>query len=118
MIKIEGRGHTPHPKKNTASEDTKIVVWGGDCSGDVANTLESNIVVSEFELQSHYYVHPWKRYELPYLPSAPSARMAFALNNPWQLICHRSKKSKPNQNLEQQNGSTLLRHNKAKINWN
>ena len=40
----------------------------------VANAIDFNIVVSEFEVQSGYYVHlrayaPWKRYEPPYLPA-------------------------------------------------
>ena len=58
-------------------------------------------VVSEFELQSRYYVHfqkfPWDKYEPPYLPSYGLSivlllycprRMDLALNNPRRLICH------------------------------
>ena len=42
--------------------------------GIVANVLDCDSVVSEFQLQSGYHVHfctkiPQERYELPYLPS-------------------------------------------------
>ena len=36
---------------------------------DVANVLDRCLEVSELELQSCYYVHFWKKYELSYLPS-------------------------------------------------
>ena len=29
------------------------------CGGVVANMLDSNVVVNDFELQSRYYVHFW-----------------------------------------------------------
>ena len=40
----------------------------------MANVLDCNTVVSEFELQSHYDVYfrinaPWERYETPYITS-------------------------------------------------
>ena len=35
----------------------------------MANVLSCDIVESEFELESRYYVHFAERYELPYLPS-------------------------------------------------
>ena len=65
----------------------------------VANVMECDIVVNEFELQEfyRYYFHfqtntIWERYELPYLSSnglnRSFIRMASALNNPWKLICH------------------------------
>ena len=39
----------------------------GNLCGIVANVLNCNIVVSEFEFQPHYYVHirtnaPWEKY--------------------------------------------------------
>ena len=41
------------------------------CRGAVAYTVDCNIVASEFEPQSHYYIHFWtnaprERYEPPY----------------------------------------------------
>ena len=69
----------------------------------VANVLYSDIVVSEFELQSHYYedcsfnvavkninpfIPPVKKYNYFY-----STKMTKALNNPQMLICHETKKT-------------------------
>ena len=68
--------------------------------GAVVNLLDSDIEVSEFELQSRYSVHfwtnaSWERYELSYSPiyglnspSAVSIRIDLTLNNTWRLICH------------------------------
>ena len=39
---------------------TKIFfVWPRRPSGKVANVLECDIIVSDFEIQSRYYVHFW-----------------------------------------------------------
>ena len=69
-------------------------VVGSEC-GVVANVLDCDIVVSDFEFQSRYYVHFWKRYEPPYPPSykyhSCSTRMVVILNNPRSLICHKTK---------------------------
>ena len=65
----------------------------------VANVVNCNIVVSEFELQSRYYAHlgnVWTPLPPELLHHCySSTRMALALNNPQMLMCHWEKK--PNQ---------------------
>ena len=67
------------------------------------NGYSRGMVLSEFELQSHYHVHFWTNnigvYEPPYLPSYRLTSnaavllewMALALNNPQRLICQETK---------------------------
>ena len=75
----------------------------GECiRGVMVKHLDSGIVVSEFELQSCYYVHFWtntlgkgmnpvilwvKQHHY-----CSSRRMDLALNNPTRLICHKTTK--------------------------
>ena len=69
--------------------------------GLVANMLDWDIVVSEFKLQLHFYVHIQtntlvKRHELYYPHQLwvkwchynPSTKVALVLNNPQSLLCH------------------------------
>ena len=66
--------------------------------GIVANMLDCNIVMSEFELELHYYVPFLERYEPPYFPwnhYCFHIKIILALSNPWKLICHSTKKNKP-----------------------
>ena len=58
----------------------------------MVKTLDCNLEVSEFELQSHYYIHfqtntPEKGIE-PSYPHSYSTGIALVLNNPQKLICH------------------------------
>ena len=68
--------------------------------GVEVNTLECNIIVREFELQSRYYAHfqtsflgkVWTplipQLWVKYYHCSSSKRIAVALNNPRRLICH------------------------------
>ena len=82
-----------------------IWLWvGSSPHAVVGNMLNCDIVVSKFELQSCYYVYFKIFLGKAWTPLSPlllwvkkyhccsSTRMAFALNNPWGLICHKSKK--------------------------
>ena len=56
----------------------RINQWGGGSRDVVANVLDCDIVVSEFEHQSRYYFHfrtnaPWKTYE-PLIPPQLSVK--------------------------------------------
>ena len=67
--------------------------------GAMVKAMNCGIVVSEFKLQSCYYVNfprkkNWETYEPPYPPSywlnytSTLKKMALALNNLQRLICH------------------------------
>ena len=66
----------------------------------VANVLECDIVVSEFKLQSLYYIHFRCYTRRKSLNSLFSSAMGYivpilfllALNNPRRLICHQTRK--------------------------
>ena len=78
------------------------IVGGWDSSyGVVDNVPDCNIVVSEFKLQSCYYVHFWTntlgKGINPLIPISiwvekyhySSTKMALVLNNPWKLISNK-----------------------------
>ena len=74
--------------------------------GVVDAVLDCEIVVSDFELQSRYYIHFWNNTSgkcmkllIPLLCMKSnchysSTRMALAFNNPGSLMCHQSKETK------------------------
>ena len=79
----------------------EFTTHGGCPHGVMIKAMDCGIVVSEFKLQSSYYVHfrtntLRQSYETPYPPSYGSnstttvffRRMALALNNQQRLICH------------------------------
>ena len=79
-----------------------------------ANVLGCDMVVSRFEHQLRYYVHFQTETQINSWPSifpqlwlnsttiCTSSRMVLALNNPWRLICHWTKKQKPNEIINRQ----------------
>ena len=88
--------HT-HTLSHTNSHTfTYTTVYKGCHRGTVGNVLDCDIVVSEFELHSRYYVHFQTNTfgeRINHLITHPcygfdSKRMGLPLNNPRKLICH------------------------------
>ena len=73
--------------------------WRG---GGSHNELDSNIILSEFELQSRYFIHfQTNTFSERHEPSSPTSyrlnsitTIDSALNNPQRLTCHKTKKTK------------------------
>ena len=67
---------------------------GGSHRIVMANVIDCDVILSEFELQSRYNSlfdkYSWNKYEPPYPRQlhCSSIRMSLALNNPQSLICH------------------------------
>ena len=64
-----------------------FLCWENPC-GVVANILESDIIISEFKLQLHYYIHfhtdtTWKGIEPLYSPSYGLNNIITALLQGW-----------------------------------
>ena len=55
--------------------------------GIMVKTMDCRIVVSEFELHLHYYIHPWERYEPPYSPSH-GLNNIIAVHREWWLCLY------------------------------
>ena len=78
----------------------------------VANVLCSKVMVNEFELQLHTYIHfrtntrgkgkkiLFRQIGIEYCHYCFATRMALALNYPQRLICHQTKKRNPTKNIQ------------------